>query len=327
MSAKIERCAFISLLGGAAAWPLAARAAEKSPRIGVLTLLSRRDEGGRIAQFLAGLHGLGYSEGQNLDIDYRYADGDTGRLNALARELITLAPDVIYAGEPSAARAAKNAAPTLPIVCAALTDRLPDLFASYARPGGSVTGIAGMVENMTGKLVEVALEIVPGAARIGVLVNPTGAARDFVTQQIETAAHARGLTVLMEQARQPEELAGVFDRLAKAQAQAAIIAPNGMFINERRSIVALALSTGLPAIFQDREDVLAGGLASYGIDYRENYRRAALFVDKILKGARPGDLPIEFPTKLDLTVNLKTARALGLDVPPMLLARADEVIE
>src|SRR5262249_28987984 len=171
-------------------------------------------------------------EGQNLDIDYRYADGDTGRLNALTRELITLAPDVIYAGEPSAARAAKNAAPALPIVCGALTDRLPDLFASYARPGGSVTGIAGMVEDMTGKLVEVALEIVPGATRIGLLVNPTGANRDFVTQQIETAAHARGLTVLMEQARQPEELAGVFDRLAKAQAQAAIIAPNGMFINE-----------------------------------------------------------------------------------------------
>jgi len=204
----MKRRAFITLLGGAAAaWPLAARAAEKRPRIGVLTLLSRRDEGGRIAQFLAGLRGLGYSEGQNLDIDYRYADGDTGRLNALARELITLAPDVIYAGEPSAARAAKNAAPALPIVCGVLTDRLPDLFASYARPGGSVTGIAGMVEDMTGKLVEVASEIVPGATRIGLLVNPTGANRDFVTQQIETAAHARGLTVLMEQARQPEELA------------------------------------------------------------------------------------------------------------------------
>jgi len=324
----VNRREFIALLGGlAAVWPLAARGARNRPRIGVLTLLSRSDEGGRVAHFLAGLQGLGYSEGQNLDIDYRYADGDTGRLNALARELIALAPHVIYAGEPSAARAAKNAAPTLPIVCAALTDRLPDLFASYARPGGSVTGIAGMVENMTGKLVEVALEIVPGAARIGVLVNPTAAARDFVTQQIETVARARGLTVLMEQARQPEELAAAFDRLAKGQAQAAIIAPNSMFINERRSIVALALSTGLPAIFQDREDVLAGGLASYGIDYRENYRRAALFVDKILKGARPGDLPIEFPTKLDLTVNLKTARALGLEVPPTLLARADEVIE
>src|SRR5262249_32220813 len=157
----------------------------------------------------------------------------------------------------------------------------PDLFASYARPGGSVTGIAGMVEDMTGKLVEVALEIVPGATRIGLLVNPTGANRDFVTQQIETAAHARGLTVLMEQARQPEELAGVFDRLAKAQAQAAIIAPNGMFINEPDRSLRSPFPQVCRQSFKTAKTCWLAGLASYGIDYRENYRRAALFVDKI----------------------------------------------
>jgi putative ABC transport system substrate-binding protein len=322
----MRRRNFIALLGGAAAWPLAARGA-KRPRIGVLTLLSRQDEGGRIALFVAGVRGLGYIEGQNLDVDYRYADGDTERLKPLARELIALAPDVIYAGEPSAARAVKSTAPNLPIVCPVLTDRLPDLFASYARPGGSVTGIASMVEDMNGKQVEVATEVVPGAMRIGLLINPTGANRDFVSQQVEAAARARGMTTLIEQPRSPEELAGAFDRLAKAQAQAVIIAPNGMFINQRSSIAQLALAAGLPTIFQDRVQSMAGGLVSYGVDERENARRAALFADKILKGAKPGDLPIEFPTKLELVVNLKTARALGLKIPPSLLARADEVIE
>jgi len=247
----MQRRAFISLLGGAAAaWPSAARGA-KRPHISVLTLLSRQDEGGRIALFVAGLRGLGYIEGQNLDVDYRYADGDTERLKSLARELIALAPDVIYAGEPSAARAVKSTAPNLPIVCPVLTDRLPDLFASYARPGGSVTGIASMVEDMNGKQVEVATEVVPGAMRIGLLVNPTGANRDFVSEQVEAAARARGMTTLIEQPRSPEELAGTFDRLAKAQAQAVIIAPNGMFINQRSSIAQLALAAGLPTIFQD----------------------------------------------------------------------------
>jgi len=327
-SHQLQRREFITLLGSAAGvWSLAAGAAAKRPRIGVLTLLSRQDEGGRIADFVAGLRELGHIEGQNLDLDYRYADGDTERLNTLARELIGLAPDVIYAGEPSAARAVKRAAPDAPIVCPVLSDRLPDLFVSYARPGGSVTGIASIVEDLNGKQVELALDVVPGMVRIGVLVNSTGANRDFVTQQTEAAALARGVTTLVQQARRPEDLATAFDRFAKAQAQAVIVAPNAMFINQRRSIVELALAARLPTIFQDHGDVQAGGLASYGVDERENRRRSALFVDKILKGARPVDLPIEFPTKLLLAVNLKTARALGITISPAVLARADEVIE
>jgi putative tryptophan/tyrosine transport system substrate-binding protein len=328
MPMHIRRREFIVTLGtAAAAWPMVARTAAKRPRIAVLTLLSRRDEGGRIADFVTGLRELGYIEGRNLDMDYRYADGDTEQLNALARELTALAPDVIYAGEPSAARAVKAAAPDLPIVCPVLSDRLPDLFASYARPGGSVTGMASIVEGLNGKQVELVLEVVPATMRIGVLVNPTGANRDFVMQQTEAAARARGVTTLVEPARRPENLRTAFEQFAKAQAQAVIVAPNGMFINQRRSIVEFALAARLPTIFQDHGDVQAGGLASYGVDERDNRRRAALFVDKILKGARPGDLPIEFPTKLLLAVNLKTAKALGITIPAAVLARADEVIE
>jgi putative tryptophan/tyrosine transport system substrate-binding protein len=324
----MRRREFIALLGGTViTWPRAARAAGKRARIAVLTLLSLQDEGGCIADFVAGLRDLGYVEGRNLDMEYRYADGDTERLKALARELIAFAPDVVYAGEPSAARAVKNAAHDLPIVCPTLGDRLPDLFASYAKPGGSVSGIAIMVEDMNGKQVEVALEVVPGTTRIGLLVNPTGANRDLVTQQVEAATRARSATTLIEEARRPEELAPAFDRLGKARAQAVIVAPNAMFINQRMLITQLALAAGLPTIFQDRGDVAAGGLASYGIDERENHRRAALFVDKILKGARPGDLPIEFPTKLTLVINLKIAKALGITIPATVLARADEVIE
>jgi putative tryptophan/tyrosine transport system substrate-binding protein len=184
-----------------------------------------------------------------------------------------------------------------------------------------------IVEGLNAKQVEVALEMVPGTVRIGLLVNPHGANRDFIFRQVEAATRMRGLTVLVEEAPTPEKLAGAFEQLSKARAQVVIVAPNGMFINQRKSIVELALRAGLPTIYQDRADVEAGGLASYGLDYRENYRRAALFVDKILKGAKPGDLPIEFPTKLDLVVNIKTARVLGLTISPILLARADEVIE
>jgi putative ABC transport system substrate-binding protein len=323
----MRRREIITLIGGAAVWSAVAHAAGKRPRIGVLTLLSRRDEAGRVADFVAGLRELGYSEGRTLDIDYRYADGDTARLDPLTRELLALAPDVIYAAEPSTARAVNAAAPNLPIVCPSLGDHLRDLFGSYARPSGSVTGLAMIVEGMNAKQVEVALEMVPGAMRIGLLVNPAGANRDFIVQQVEGVTRAHSLTALIEEARTPDELPAAFDRLAKARAQAVIIAPNGMFINQRGSIAQLALSGGLPTIYQDRQDVQSGGLASYGLDYRENYRRAALFVGKILKGAKPGELPIEFPTRLELVINLKTARALGLTISPTLLARADEVIE
>ncbi len=327
MAIHIRRRELLAALGGAAMWPLAAGATGKRPRVAVITLLSPEDRGGRIAAFVAGMRELGYIPGQTVDFDYRFASGDTDRLRPLAQELIGLAPDVIFASEPSAARAVKTLVPDLPIVCAVLTPQLPDLFASYARPGGSVTGVASMVENLNAKLVELAQEAIPGLLRIGLLVNPAGANRRLVAEQVQAGAGARGLTTLLEEARLPGELVPALDRMANAGAQIVISPPNGMFINQRETIIERALAIRLPTIFEQRQDVEVGGFMSYGVNETEGSHRAAAFVDKILKGAKPGDLPIEFATSIELVINLKTANALGLTVPPALLARADEVIE
>jgi putative tryptophan/tyrosine transport system substrate-binding protein len=324
----LKRREFVALLGvSAGAWPFVAYAAVSRPRVGVLTLLSPRDERGRIAAFVAGMRERGYVPGQTLDIDYRYAEGDNERLPPLARELVTLAPGVIFAGEPSAARAVKALAPNLPIVCPILGDHLPDLFASYARPGGSVTGMASIVEGVNAKLVELASDALPGLTRVGLLANPAGANHALVESQVVAAARGRGMITVVEQASQSDALAPALDRMAKAGAQVVIVQPNGLFINERSTILRQALAARLPSIFDDRDAVEAGGFMSYGVNNAEGSRHAAAFVEKILKGAKPADLPIEFSTKIELVINLKTARTLGLDVPATLLARADEVIE
>jgi ABC-type uncharacterized transport system substrate-binding protein len=321
----MRRREFITLLGGAAlASPLSARAAGQRPRIAVLMLRSAQDE---IAAFVDGLRALGHVEGQTVDIDYRSADGDTARLKLLAQQLITLKPDVAFADSPSSAVAFKSVASGLPIVARISDSVMPSLVASYARPGGSVTGIATFVESMAEKLLELALDAVPGAVRIGFLANPTGASMALFVQQVEAAARTRGVTILIQQVSTPEDIAPAFDAFAKQQAQVIIVPANGLFLAQGTRIVALALAARLPTIFAYRHDVEAGGLASYGINVRETFSRAAVYVDKILKGAKPGDLPIEFATKLVLVVNLKTAKALGLEIPPTLLARADEVIE
>jgi ABC-type uncharacterized transport system substrate-binding protein len=354
----MKRREFITLLGGAAAaWPLAARAhrrgarmnwkrgisttasvmlalmlgvasAEARPRIAFLTLAGQQEDAPLITGLGEGLRRLGYVEGRNLDIDYRYANGDVARLSPLAQELIALKPDVLFGSEPSAARAFKSVAPTLSIVCPALSDAvIPELAASYARPGGSVTGIAQSVEGLTAKLVDLALEIVPDAIRIGFLANPSGYSMKLFAQSVGVGAHTRGITVVTEQASTREELASALDRLSKQEARAVIVPVNGLFRANRARIAQLAVGARLPIIVAERRYTEAGGLASYGVDEQAVYRRAAFYVDKILKGTKPGDLPIEFPTKIELIVNLKTARALGLTIPASLLTRADEVIE
>ena len=324
----IRRREFITLLGGAATWPLAAHAAGLRPRIAVLSINSAQDERKNIGAFVDGLRTLGYIASQNVDIDYRYAGHDTGRLKPLAQELIALKPDVALANSPSPAVAVQSIAPNLPIVCPQISDFLvPSLVANYARPGGSVTGMASQVEGVATKLLELALDAVPGAVRIGFLANPAGASMALWVQQVEAAARARGVAVLIQEARTPDDLAPAFAGLAKQQSQAVIVPANGLFSTQATRIVQLALAARLPMIVAYPQDVEAGGLASYGVDGHENYRRTAAYVDKILKGAKPGDLPIEFPTKLVLAINLKTAKALGLEIPPTLLARADEVIE
>jgi putative ABC transport system substrate-binding protein len=320
---------FITLLGGMAlSFILVAGVANARPRIGLLTLGSPQDGPHFIAAFVDGLRKLGYLEGQNVDIDYRYAAGDIKRLTPLAQELVALKPDVLVGNQPSAARALKSVAPILPIVCPALTDAImPDLAASYARPGGSVTGIAQSVEGLTGKLLELALEVVPGTVRIGFLSNPAGASMQLFAQNIYAGARARGIAVLIEEATTRDDLAPAFDRLANREAQALIVPVNGLFQVQGVHIVQLALGARLPTIFAERYGVEVGGLASYGVDQSENFRRAAVYVDKILKGAKPGDLPIEFPSRIELIINLKTAKTLGLDIPLHIQQRADEVIE
>ena len=326
---QVTRRQLVRLLGsGVAAWPLAARAAGLRPRIAVLSINSEQWERKNIAAFVDGLRALDYVTSQNVDIDYRYAEGDTTWLKPLAQELIALKPDVALANSPSPAVAVQSVAPSLPIVCPQISDFLvPSLVANYARPGGSVTGLASQVEGVATKLLELALDAVPGVVRIGFLSNPAGASMALWVQQVEAAARARGVAVLVQEARTPGDLAPAFGGLAKQQSQAVIVPANGLFSTQATRIVQLALAARLPTIVAYPQDVEAGGLASYGVDARENYRRTAAYVDKILKGAKPGDLPIEFPTKLVLAINLKTARALGLTIPESLLARADEVIE
>jgi putative ABC transport system substrate-binding protein len=328
----IVRRTFLTALGGAAAAallrPRVARAQRRRPRIAVLSLNTAQDEGKIITSFVEAMRALGYVAGETADIDYRYAEGDTTRLKAQALELLALKPDVALVTSLSPARAFKDVAPDLPMVCPGLSDAtFPSLAASYARPGGSLTGIASSVENMYEKLLELALDTVPGLARIGFLANPAGAAMTLYTQQIEAAARARNVALLTQQARTPDDLTPAFDGFVKLDAQAVIVPANALFITQGTRIAQLALAARLPSIFPDFREVQAGGLASYGVDVRENFRRAAVYVDKILKGAKPGDLPIEFPTKLSLIVNIKTAKALGLAIPAALLNRADEVIE
>jgi putative ABC transport system substrate-binding protein len=323
MAVTIGRRELLAALGGAAAaWPLPG-AADARPRLAFLALGPQQNV--HLA-FVDGLRRLGYAQGRNFDIDHRY--GDVEKLKPLAEELIALKPDILVADSPSGAIAFKSVAPTMPIVCLALTDAgTPDLFASYSRPGGNVTGMAQSVEGVTGKLVEVALEIIPGARRIGFLSNPRGASMPLFAESVDVAARARGIAVLTEEVATGGELASAFDRFGKQGAQAVIVPVNGLFFSQGMQIAQLALAARLPTVGAERRYIEAGLLASYGIDQRESYRRGASYVDRILKGAKPGDLPIEFPTRIELTINLKTAKALGLDLPPSLITRADEVLE
>ena len=327
----MRRREFITLLGGAAvSWPVVARAQQGGPvkRVGFLTLASLKDGEGFLASFRDGLRSHSLIEGKNLKLDYRYSEGDVKRLTPLAQELIALRPDVLVGGEPSSAKVLKSIAPTLPIVCPQLSDaQLSDLVGSYAQPGGTVTGLAVTVEGLTGKLIEVVQEFVPSVVRVGFLANPTGASMQYFAHSIEEAARGRGILLLTEEAATPDDLSPALGRLARQQPQAIIVPLNGLFRNEVGQIVQLATAARLPTIFAEPYGPKAGGLASYGTDIKDSFRRAADYVDKILKGAKPADMPIEFPTKIELVINLKTARTLGLEVPSFLQQRADEVIE
>jgi len=328
----LKRREFITLLSGAVAgWPFEARAEQaprKRPLLGYLITGTKDGLTHSVSAFLSRLHDLGYVEGQNIEIVTRYAEADSTRLPVLADELVQLRPDLIVALDPPAALAAKKATVSIPIIAAILNDPVRlGLIASYARPGGNLTGILSQVEGLPGKQVEIAQELVPALTLIGVLANPANATHAYQRQEIETAAAAKKVKVIAAEARSKGDLEPAFNSLRAAGVRLAIVLRDNMFVSERRRIADLATTMRLPTIGSQNSYVEAGGLISYGVEDSENHRRAADFVDKILKGAKPADLPVEFPTKLLLVINMKTATTLGLTIPPTLLSRADEVIE
>ena len=281
--------------------------------------------------FRQGLRDLGYVEGRNLVIEYRDAEGKVERLPALAAELVALKVDVIVASGTLAALAAKQATRTLPIVFSPAADPVASgLVTSLARPGGNVTGLSLLNSELVGKWLEQLKQAIPGVSRVAVLWQP-GAFGERTEKDMlkgaEVAARALGVQLQFVEARGPEDFDRAFSDMTRARAGALTVLGSTMFVSERRRLVDLAAKNRLPAVYNVREFVDAGGLMSYGPNLADLFRRAATYVDKILKGAKPGDLPVEQPTKFELVINLKTAKALGLTIPQSVLVRADEVIQ
>jgi putative ABC transport system substrate-binding protein len=282
--------------------------------------------------FRQGLRDLSYVDGRNVVIEYRDAEGKFERFPALAAELVALKVDVIVtSGGTPAALAAKQATRTLPIVFAAHADPVGSgLITSLARPGGNVTGLSNLAPELVGKCLEQLKQAVPGVSRVAALWQP-GAYGERTEKDMpkgaEAAARALGVRLQFVEARGPADFDRAFSETTTAHADALTVLPSAMFVNERRRLVALAAKNRLPAVYPSRDSVDAGGLMSYGPDLADVFRRAATYVDKILKGAKPGDLPVEQPTKFELVINLKTAKALGLTIPQSVLGRADQVIQ
>ncbi len=319
-----------TLAGGLLAAPLAAEAqpAGKVTRIGVLEPTSMALNAANLDAFRQGLRELGYVEGQNFVVEYRSADGRGERFPDLAAELVRLKVDVILTRGTPAVIAAKNATRTIPVVMAASGDPvLSGVVSSLARPGGNVTGLSAVVVEVSGKRLELIREVAPGVSRVAALFNMSNPNDALQWKETETAAPTLRVQLQLLDVRKPGDFAGAFDAAVKGRAGALFVGLDALTWANHRPIVDLAAKHRLPAIYGGREFVDAGGLIAYGVSYPHLYRRAATYVDKILKGAKPADLPVEQPTKLELVINLKTAKTLGLTIPPSLLGRADEVIQ
>ena len=309
--------------------PLAAKAQgpAKAPRIGFLSPLSLTADT-RLEAFLQGLRELGYVDGQTIAIEFRFAEGKSERLPALAAELVRLKVDVIVATAQASTEAAKRATGTIPIVFAVVGDPVAaGLVSSLARPGGNITGLASAAPEVVGKQLELLKEVAPRISRVAILKNPNNPGHSVVLRQAEDAARALGMHLQVLEARNPSEIDAAFAAMRSQRAGGVLVVRDALVLAQRTQIAALTAKSRLPAVYGFRENVEAGGLMAYGASVSAMYRRAATYVDKILKGAKPGDLPVEQPTKFELIVNLKTAKALGLTIPPSLLARADEVIQ
>jgi len=329
----MDRRAFIgTLAGGLVAAPFAAEGqqAAKIARIGYLAPNLAANPHLHEA-FLQGLRDLGYVEGRSLVIEYRDAKGKLDRLPSVAAELVALKVDVFVAPGTVAALAAKQATRALPIVFIGAADPVASgLVTSLARPGGNVTGLSGLISELVGKCLEQLKQTVPGVSRVAVLWQPGGLGErteQDMLKEAEVAARALGVRLQFVEARGPADLDKAFSDMTSSRADALIVLTSSMILIERRRLVDLAAKNRLPAVYPWREGVDAGGLMSYGPDLANLYRRAATYVDKLLKGAKPGDLPVQQSTKFELVINLKTAKALGLTIPPLLLQRADEVVQ
>ncbi|HEY2990634.1 MAG TPA: ABC transporter substrate-binding protein [Candidatus Binatia bacterium] len=307
--------------------PAEAQQPTKIPRIGYLSVGDKL--GPRGEQFLQGLREVGYRDGKNIVIEYRGdPDRRESRLPDLAGDLVRLKVDVIVALDPPSAGAAKNATKTIPIVIRTTDDPVRDgLVASLARPGGNITGLYSISAELIGKRLEVLKETVSGLSRVAVLWNPGAKTYAHNFQETEAAARSLGLRLQSLEVRAPKDFENAFRAATKERSQALFPLRNPMIVNERKRIAELASKFRLPGIYDEREFVESGGLMSYGTNLADLYHRAATYVDKILKGAKPADLPVEQPTKFELVINLKTAKALGLTIPPSVLARADQLID
>jgi putative ABC transport system substrate-binding protein len=319
---------FITLLGGAAAWPLVARAQQPAlPVIGYLGSESPGQWVPRLRAFRQGLGEAGYVEGRNVVIDFRWAESQLDRLPALATDLVRSRPAVIFASPGLSALAAKAAATTIPIVFTSGIDPVESgLVASLSRPGGNLTGAYNLVRELEAKQLEVLHELVPTATTIACLLNPTNPVENRSTETLQAAARVLGLRLLLLQARSERDFDAVFASLLQQRAGALLM--SGPLFNGRvEQLAALTMRHAVPAIIANRQFAVAGGLASYAGSIEDNHRLAGTYIGRILKGEKPADLPVQESTKVELAINLKTAKLLGVTVPPSLLARADEIIE
>jgi len=328
---QLKRCEFVTLLGATAAWPIAARAQQAAmPLIGVLGAIAPERLTERLGAFRQGLKEVGYVEGENVKIEYHWAENQLDRLPALAADLVQKQVAVIFAtGGTAPAIAAKAATTTIPIVFTIPEDPVQlGLAASLARPGGNLTGVNLLVGELVPKRLEVLHELVPAMTRVAILVNPANPDRaEAQVREAESAARAMGLQVQSLKAGSSREINAVFATFQREQPDALFVSPDPYFVVRRAQIVTLAARHGIPTSFSVREPVEAGGLMSYGTDLSDVYRQAGVYTARILKGAKPADLPIVQTTKFELVINAQTALMLGLTVPPTLFSTADEIIE
>ena len=326
-----RRRAFLFLLACGLLWiprTAEAQSATRIPRIGFLATPTAEVIKGRVAAFEQALHELGYVDGKGIIIEYRFADGKFERLPNLATELVRLRVDIFVVVGAPAAHAAKNATGVIPIVIGNAADPVgTGLVASLARPGGNITGLSDFNLGVVTKRLELLKAVVPTASRVAVLLNPANPTNPPQLKEIQAAAPALGVTLLPLQARGPDDIDRAFGVMKSERPEALLVMGDLMFGTHQRWIAELAVKSRLPTIWAVKENVKGGGLMSYGTNFEDLYRRAASYVDKILKGARPADLPVEQPTKFELVINMTTAKALGLKIPPSVLSRADHIIE